>query len=150
MIKSLALSVIIKPMKKTIAVVDGMGGGIGVQLVEKLRESAMDIEIVALGANAVATGHMMSAGANRGASGENAIKVSVRDVDFIVGPIGIVIADSLMGEITQVMTQAILASKAERVLIPLQNEHFHLVGLGPLTLTSLIDQAVDIIKKKLK
>jgi hypothetical protein len=135
-------------MKKIVAVIDGMGGGIGVHLVEKLRETGMDIEIIALGANAIATGHMINAGAHRGATGENAIKVSVQHVDFITGPIGIVIANSLMGEISPPIALAILSARAERILIPLQNEHFQLVGLEHLTLTNVIEQAVEIIKKK--
>ena len=84
-----------------IAVIDGMGGGIGVQIVTQIRqELPLDVETLALGSNAVATDRMMQARANRGASGENAIRVSVNLADFVLGPIGIVIPNSMMGEIT--------------------------------------------------
>ncbi|MDR1588231.1 MAG: DUF3842 family protein, partial [Treponema sp.] len=104
-------------MKHTVLVIDGMGGGIGVQIIEKLREiDDRGREIIALGTNAVATERMVKAGALRGASGENAIRVSARTGDFILGPIGIVIINSLMGEITAGIAEAILSAPGERIL----------------------------------
>ncbi|MDR1574860.1 MAG: DUF3842 family protein [Treponema sp.] len=98
-------------MKTTIVVVDGMGGGIGVQIIGKLKEIIdSDTEIIALGTNAVATERMVKAGAHRGATGENAIRVSVSSGDFILGPIGIVIGNSMMGEITRGVAAAVLAA----------------------------------------
>ncbi|GHV91329.1 hypothetical protein AGMMS50268_18320 [Spirochaetia bacterium] len=139
----------------TIVIVDGMGGGIGVQLIGKLRESIdknieKDTEIIALGTNAVATERMVKAGANRGATGENAIRVSVNDGDFILGPIGIVIGNSMMGEITPAMAEAILAAPGERILLPMQQDHFYIAGLEQLPLAKMTDRAIEIFKERLK
>jgi hypothetical protein len=137
-------------MKRTIVIIDGMGGGIGVQLITKLKELPVgSCEIVALGTNAIATERMVKAGAHRGASGENAIKVSVSLGDFILGPVGIVIPNGLMGEITSSMAEAILGAPGERILIPLQHDHFHLVGLEAQPLAKLVEEAVDYLGKKL-
>ena len=108
------------------------------------------MEIIALGTNAVATERMSKAGAHRGASGENAIKVSVSLGDFILGPIGIVIGNSLMGEISPVMAEAILAAPGEKILLPLQQDHFRLVGMESLPFTKIIDQALDLLKERLR
>jgi hypothetical protein len=138
-------------MKQTIMIIDGMGGGIGVQLIGKLKEIIdKDAELVALGTNAVATERMVKAGAHRGATGENAIKVTVKTGDFILGPVGIVIGNSLMGEITPLIAEAVLAAPGERILIPLQNNHFFLAGLEQLPLAKSIDKAVDIFKERCK
>jgi hypothetical protein len=137
-------------MKKTIAIIDGMGGGIGVQLVAKIKEiTGGDTEIVALGANAIAAERMIKAGAHHGAAGENAVKVTAKTADFILGPIGIVIIDSMMGEITRDMAEAVLAAPGQRILLPLQQDHFTIVGLEALPLVKMIDKAVEILKKKL-
>ncbi|MDR2102207.1 MAG: DUF3842 family protein [Treponema sp.] len=137
-------------MKHTIVIIDGMGGGIGVQLIGKLKDIIdNNTELVALGTNAVATERMVKAGAHRGASGENAIRVSVSSGDFILGPIGIVISNSLMGEITPSMVEAILAAPGERILLPLQQEHFFIAGLEQLPLARMIDKAVDIFRERL-
>jgi hypothetical protein len=138
-------------MKKiTIVIVDGMGGGIGVQLIGKLREAYAEAEIIALGANAVATERMVKAGADRGASGENAIRVSVPEGDFILGPVGIVVDNSMMGEITPAIAQAILAAPGERILLPLQQEHFFIAGLEQLPLARMIEKAIELFKERLK
>jgi hypothetical protein len=138
-------------MKRTVVIIDGMGGGIGAQLISKIREIINgETELVALGTNAVATERMIKAGAHRGASGENAVKVSVSLGDFILGPIGIVIANSLMGEITAAMVEAILASPGEKILLPLQQDHFRLVGTESLPFTRLIDMAVETLKERMR
>jgi hypothetical protein len=140
-----------KRRKKTIVVVDGMGGGIGVQLVGKLRDAAgEDVEIIALGTNAVAVERMVKAGAHRGAAGENAIRHSVVLGDIIVGPIGIIIGNSMMGEITRPMADAILAAPGERILLPLQNEHLTLAGLDGLPLAKMIERAVELTMERLE
>jgi hypothetical protein len=132
-------------MKQTILIIDGMGGGIGVQLIGRLKDLVdKDAELTALGTNAVAAERMIKAGAHRGAAGENAIKVSAPRGRFILGPIGIVISDSMMGEITPVMSAAILASPATRILLPLQNEHFYLAGLEFLPLARMMDKTVEL------
>lgn len=135
--------------EKRAVVIDGMGGGIGVQLVAKLKERCAGCEILALGTNAVAVERMVKAGASRGAAGENAIRQTVRKADFILGPIGIIIENSMMGEITGRMSQAILASPAERILLPLQNEHLVLAGIEPFPLAKMIEKAVDYVYARL-
>ena len=135
-------------MKTTIAIIDGMGGGIGVQLVEKVKELLDGSgEIIALGANAVAAERMVRAGAHRGAAGENAVRVTVKSADFILGPIGIVIADSMMGEISRVISEAVLSAPGERILLPLEQDHFHIAGLESLPLAKMIEKAVAILKE---
>jgi hypothetical protein len=135
----------------TIVIIDGMGGGIGVQLVGKIREmGGVDTEILALGTNAVAAERMVKAGAHRGAAGENAVRVSAALGDFILGPIGIVIPNSLLGEISLAMAEAILAAPGERILIPLQHEHFFLAGLEPQPLAKLVDRAVEVLRERLE
>jgi hypothetical protein len=136
-------------MKTSIVIIDGMGGGIGVQLVSRIKDICGDAEIIALGTNAVAAERMVKAGAHRGAAGENAIRVTAKTASFILGPIGIVIADSMMGEITQVMAEAVLSSPGERILLPLQQEHFFIAGLESLPLAKMIDRAMDILKSRL-
>jgi hypothetical protein len=137
-------------MKRTIVIIDGMGGGIGVHLVGKLREmGGEEKEIIALGTNAIATERMVKAGANRGATGENAIKVSSSLGDFILGPIGIVVPNGLMGEITPSMAEAILSAPGERILIPLQHDHFYLAGLEALPLAKMVEKALDYLKERL-
>jgi hypothetical protein len=137
-------------MHTIIVVIDGMGGGIGAQLIARIKETlGEDCEIVALGANSSATERMMKAGAARGATGENAVKVSARTGDFILGPIGIVIPNSMMGEITPAMAEAVLAAPGERILLPLKNEHFILPGLEPMPLAKAIDLSVSVLKERI-
>jgi hypothetical protein len=129
-----------------IAVVDGMGGGIGAQIVTQLRqELPLEVEILALGINAIATEKMMKARANRGASGENAIKVSINRADFILAPIGVVIPNSLMGEITPAIATAIANAPGAKLLIPINQPHFEIVGIEWKALTKQISQAIDTI-----
>jgi hypothetical protein len=138
-------------MRTTVVVVDGMGGGIGVQLIGKLKEIADGgTEIIALGTNAVAPERMVKAGAHRGATGENAIRVSVSSGDFILGPIGIVIGNSMMGEITREMAAAVLAAPGERILLPMQQDHFYIAGLEQLPLVKMIDRALEIFRERLE
>lgn len=137
-------------MKSTIIIIDGMGGGIGVQLITKIRELAFrDVEIIALGANAVAAERMVKAGAHRGASGENAVRVMAKQGDFILGPVGIVIADSMMGEITGGMVRAVLDAPSERILLPLEQEHFYIAGLENLPLSGMLDRAVALLRERM-
>ncbi|MDR1410643.1 MAG: DUF3842 family protein [Spirochaetaceae bacterium] len=138
-------------MKKTIAIIDGMGGGIGVQLIGRIRELDLpDTEILALGTNAIAVERMVKAGAHRGAAGENAVRVTVARADFILGPIGIVIPNSMMGEITPPIAEAVMAAPGERILLPLQQDHFVLVGLEPLPLAKMLEKAVNLLREQLE
>ena len=135
---------------KTVAVIDGMGSGIGVQLIERIRREKLGgIALIALGTNAVAAQRMIEAGAERGASGENAIRVSVQEVDFILGPLGIILPDSMMGEVSRAMTEAILASRAQRILLPLKQSHVLIAGLETKSLGELVDSAVLLLKSRL-
>lgn len=142
-------------MKKTIVIVDGMGGGIGVQLIGKIRELLDkewpgDWDIIALGTNSAATERMVRAGAHRGATGENAVKVSVGLGDFILGPIGIVLANALMGEITGSMAEAVLGAQGDRILVPIQQDHFTLAGFEALPLGKMVDKAVEILGDRIR
>ena len=133
-----------------IAVIDGMGGGIGAQIVTLLRqELPVEIEIIALGANAIATDKMMKANANRGASGENAIRVSVSLADFIVSPIGVVIPNSMMGEITPAIAEAVAGARGRKLFLPVNQPHFEIVGIEVKPLARQISTAVDIIRQAL-
>ena len=131
-----------------ICVIDGQGGGIGSIIIKKLREAFQEsVEIIALGTNAIATAQMLKARANRGASGENAIVRSVGQADIIVGPMGIVLAHAMMGEVTPPMAEAVAASPARKFLIPISQEKVEIVGLTPTPLPPLIE---TLIEKHLK
>lgn len=126
-----------------IAVIDGMGGGLGVQLVTQLSaQLGQKADIIALGTNALATNNMVRAGAMRGATGENVVVVSIRKVDIVVGPIGIIIPNSLMGEITPKIAEAVASSDAHKVLIPVNQQHFDIVGVESRPLVVSIKEAV--------
>ena len=130
-----------------IAVIDGMGGGIGVQIVTQIRqELPLDVEILALGSNAVATDRMMQARANRGASGENAIRVSVNLADFVLGPIGIVIPNSMLGEITPTIAEAVAMARGRKLLLPVNHPHIEIVGIEWRALTKQISAAIATIR----
>lgn len=128
-----------------ILIIDGQGGGIGKALVEKLRERLPEAEILAVGANAIATSAMLRAGANAAATGENAAIVCCRDADVIAGPIGIVLKDAMMGEITASMAAAVAASPAQRVLIPVLRCSTYVAGTQGVALQKLLDDAVSRI-----
>jgi hypothetical protein len=131
-----------------VCVIDGQGGGIGSVIIKKLKEAfGESIEIIALGTNAIATAQMLKARANRGASGENAIVRTVGQADIIVGPVGIVLAHAMMGEVTPAMAEAVAASSAKKFLIPISQENVEIVGLTPTPLPPLIE---TLIEKHLK
>ena len=133
-----------------IAVIDGMGGGIGAQIVSLLRkELPLEVEIVALGTNAIATDKMMKAHANRGASGENAIRVSVSEADFILAPIGAVVPNSLMGEVTPVIAEAVASAPGRKLLLPINQPHFEIVGIEWKALNKQIMEAIEIVQDTL-
>ncbi len=132
-------------------VMDGQGGGIGRAIIKRLRETfGEEVEIFALGTNSVATSQMMKAGANRGATGENAIIKTALEMDIIIGPLAIIMANSMMGEVTPGMSQAISSSNAVKILIPLTQERVEIVGISGEPLPHLIDQAIEIIKGETK
>lgn len=136
-----------------IAVVDGLGGGLGVQLVSSLTAHlGARAEIIALGTNALATNNMVRAGAARGASGENAIAVSLRRADIVIGPIGIVIPNAMMGEISPRIAEAVTDSDARKILLPVNQNHFEIIGLESRPLGTVIKDAVarivELVREK--
>ena len=132
-------------------VMDGQGGGIGRAIIKRLRETfGEEVEILALGTNSAATSQMMKAGANRGATGENAIIKTAPEMDIIIGPLAIIMANSMMGEVTPGMSKAISSSNALKILIPLTQEMVEIVGISGEPLPHLIDQVIEIIKGETK
>ncbi|MDP3181190.1 MAG: DUF3842 family protein [Desulfobaccales bacterium] len=133
-----------------ICVIDGQGGGIGAAIIKRLKEVyGEEHEVVALGTNAVATAQMMKARANRGASGENAIVRTVATVGVILGPLSIVLANSMMGEVTPKMAEAIASAAAPKILLPLTQERVEIVGLSPEPLPHLVEKIVSERLKEL-
>ena len=102
-----------------IVVIDGQGGNIGRRIVEEIKAKKTGCEILAIGTNSTATALMMKGGADVGATGENPVVLASRDADVIIGPIGIILADSMYGKITPRMAEAIGASRARKILIPI-------------------------------
>jgi len=134
-------------LSKKIAIIDGMGGGIGAQLIAQMKQELTEqVEIIALGTNSQATLAMLKAGAQRGATGENAIRVNIREADCIAGPLGIIIADALMGEITPVIAQLIAQAACPKILLPVNQSHVEIVGLESRPLNQVIKEAVGKIK----
>lgn len=131
-----------------IAVIDGQGGGIGKVIVEKLRkEFGEEIEISAFGTNALATAAMLKHGANEGATGENAIVQNVPKMDIITGPLGIIAAHSMLGELTPLMAEAIAKSTARKILLPINRNGIEVVGTKAGPLPHLIDALLIQIKE---
>lgn len=102
-----------------VVVIDGQGGNIGKRIVEEIKASGIQSEVMAIGTNSTATAAMMKGGADIGATGENPVVLASRDADVIIGPIGIIMADSMYGEITPKMAESVGASKARKILIPI-------------------------------
>ena len=130
-------------MNNKILVIDGQGGQLGSQIVKELLAKFSDIQITAVGTNAAATASMMKAGASKAATGENPVIVACRKADIIIGPIGIVIADALMGEVTPAMAVAVGQSDAARILIPMNKCENMVAGVSNLSTSVLIQDAVS-------
>lgn len=126
-----------------ITIIDGQGGQLGAQLVKEISTKFQNIDLTAIGTNAVATSTMLKAGAKNAATGENAVVVVSRKSDVIMGPVGIVIADSLFGEITDKMAVAIGKSDATRILIPINKCDNIIAGVPDLNTKALIEDAVS-------
>ncbi|HEX2986285.1 MAG TPA: DUF3842 family protein [Caproiciproducens sp.] len=130
-----------------IAVVDGQGGGIGKALIERLRaELGDDIEILALGTNSLATSLMLKAGANEGATGENAILFNAPKADIILGSVAVIAANSMLGELSPAMARAIAESPAKKVLIPLNRCGIYIMGVSSEPLPHHVKYAVNFVK----
>jgi NAD(P)-dependent dehydrogenase (short-subunit alcohol dehydrogenase family) len=135
---------------KKICVIDGQGGGIGSTIIKKLKELLQEtVEIIALGTNAIATAQMLKSMANRGASGENAIVQTVKTVDIIIGPVGIIIANAMMGEVTPKIAAAVADSPAKKILIPLTQENIEIVGISSVPLPHIIEDLIEVNLKQL-
>jgi len=133
-----------------IMVVDGQGGGIGKTVIEQLRTKLGDeIEIWAFGTNALATSSMLKAGANEGATGENAIVWNAAKVDIIIGSIAIIAANSMLGELTPLMASAIAQSPAKKVLIPLNRCQIYVMGASSEPLPHYVSDVVDFVKNSI-
>lgn len=133
-------------MAAKVLVVDGQGGGLGRQLVAAIAAACPEAELTAVGTNSLAANAMLKAGAARAATGENAVVVNCRRADVIVGPIGIVIADALLGEITPAMAAAVCQSGAKRVLVPINHCENYVVGVPEQPVSQLVSAAAQKVK----
>ena len=129
-----------------IVVIDGQGGRMGSAIVEGIRQSGLACDVTAVGTNVLATSTMLKAGADRGATGENPVIVNCREADVIIGPIGILAADALMGEITAAMAVAIGRSEARKLLLPVNQCNNIVAGTQSLPLSRLMDEAVEVLR----
>lgn len=130
-----------------VLIIDGQGGGLGRQLVAAVKDAHPDIEVLAVGTNSAATNAMLRAGADQAATGENSVAAASRQADVIMGPIGIVIADSMLGEITPAMAVAVGQSRAKRILIPINLCDSIVVGVGEISMVKNVQNAVNVLEK---
>ena len=134
---------------KKVVVIDGRSGRTGQMFIERIKAAQLSCEVIAIGTNAIATSAMLKAGAEAGATGENPVVVACRTADIIAGPIGILAADSLMGEVTPAMAVAIGQSSATKLLFPVSHCSNVVVGTQSLTLSRLMDEAVELLRSML-
>lgn len=133
-----------------IAVIDGKGGGIGSQVVERLKSLKNDdIEIIALGTNSQATSNMLKSGADDGSTGENAVIWMSSKVDVIIGPLAIISANSMMGEISSKMAEAVSSSNAKKILLPVSKCNIDIVGLNDMQFKTMFNELLEKIKELL-
>ncbi|MBQ9945303.1 MAG: DUF3842 family protein [Clostridia bacterium] len=131
-------------------VIDGQGGQLGAAIIKTVSERFAQVEITAVGTNANATAAMVKAGAKRAATGENPVSVTASSADVIIGPIGIVIADSMLGEITPKMAEAVGKSKAVRILIPMNKCENIVAGVKSASVSALIEDAIERLNEILE
>ena len=134
-------------MQKTIMVMDAQGGGLGKQLISAIKRDIPNARILAVGTNYAATAAMLKAGANEAATGENSVAVACRKADVIIGPVGIVIADSMLGEITPLMAAAVAQADAKRILIPFSSCDNYIAGVSDFSTGKLVADALAQLKK---
>lgn len=132
-----------------VVVIDGQSGRMGQLFIERAKSASLPCQIMAVGTNAIATSAMLKAGADNGATGENPVLVACRTADIIVGPIGILAADSLMGEISPAMAVAVGQSSARKLLLPVNQCNNIVAGVPNLSLGKLMDEAVELLKSML-
>ena len=132
-----------------VVVIDGQSGRMGQLFIERAKSAALPCRITAIGTNAIATSAMIKAGADQGATGENPVLVACRTADIIVGPIGILAADSLLGEITTAIATAVGQSQAQKLLLPVNHCKNIVVGVPAMSLGKLMDEAVELLRSLL-
>ena len=132
-----------------ILIIYAQGGGIGKQLIIEINKNFKDAHITAVGTNSVATTNMLKAGAKNAATGENAVVVGCRKADIIIGPVGIVIADSMYGEITPKMAVAVGQSNAKKLLIPMNHCNNIIVGVENKRMNEFIAETINDLKSYL-
>ena len=132
-----------------VVVIDGQSGRMGQLFIERAKSASLPCQIMAVGTNAIATSAMLKAGADSGATGENPVLVACRTADIIVGPIGILAADSLMGEISPAMAVAVGQSPARKLLLPVNQCNNIVAGVPNLSLGKLMDEALELLKSML-
>ena len=130
-----------------VVIIDGQGGKMGQMIIERIKGANIPCELTAIGTNSIATSAMLKAGADAGATGENPVVVASRDADVIIGPIGIIAADSLIGEVTPAMATAVGQSSAKKLLLPVNLCNNIIVGTGSLPMARLIAEAVEELAK---
>ena len=133
-----------------ILVIDGQGGQLGAQIVKAICTQFPMVELTTVGTNSVATATMIKAGAKNGATGENPIIVACRKADVIIGPVGIVIADALLGEVTPAMAKAVGQSDAVRILLPSDKCDTFIAGVGSTGMSALVEDAMEKLASLLK
>lgn len=129
-----------------VVIIDGQGGKLGQKLAEAITASSVECELYAIGTNTIATSAMLKGGAAYAATGENAVIVACRDADVIVGPIGITVADALLGEITPEMAKAVGQSSALKLFLPMSHCNNQVVGVKNLSLSDMVEAAVEKLK----
>ena len=132
--------------KKVVMILDAQGGGLGKQLITLIKKELPEVRILAIGTNSAATSVMLKAGADETATGENAAKVASRKADVIIGPIGMVIADAMLGEITPMIACAIAQAEAKRIMIPFSNCDNYIAGVSDFSTGKLIADALKQLK----
>lgn len=132
-----------------VVVIDGQGGRLGQLIVEGIRKNDLKAELYAIGTNTAATAAMKKAGAEYGATGENPVIVACRDADIIIGPIGIISADSLLGEITPAMAVAVGQSRALKLLLPVSHCNNQVIGIKSLSMSEMVRETVERLKELL-
>ena len=128
-----------------IVVIDGQGGRMGGMIVKKLKEESSALEVYAVGTNSIATAAMLKCGADFGATGENPVVRNSRDADIIIGPIGIIAADAILGEVTPKMAEAVGASDAKKILIPVNSCNIVVAGVEEKPMSAYIAEAVNAV-----
>lgn len=133
-----------------VVIIDGQGGRLGQLLCEAIVKEKINCDLLAIGTNSIATSAMLKAGAGQGATGENPVIVACRDADVIIGPIGIISADSLLGEITPKMAVAVGQSRALKLLLPVSHCNNQVIGVRQLSMSEMVAETVGRLKDLVK